>query len=306
MPRGTRKLVLLTLLLAHCSAASPRKVLFEKRSEYNHITVTEDREGRRYLQFEDGGALQSQVRMGQPLQLELPYTQVAMVGLAFVPEPKRILVVGLGGGAMPMFLRTVLPKAHIDVVDIDPVVVEVARRYFDFREDAALRAHVGDGRRFVETAGPAYDLIFLDAYGSDNIPLHLATREFLLAVRARLAERGAVVANVWETDFNPLFTSMVRTYQVSFQQLYSFDVPSSGNRILVGLAHPEKPTRETLEARAERLERERGVPFDLSRLVAQGFANETGRKPAGRVLTDEAQAPPPRARPEMGAPTPAR
>jgi spermidine synthase len=306
MPRSSPRLVLLTLLLAGgCSAASPRKLLYEKKSAYNHITVTEDKEGRRYLQFEGGdGALQSQVRMGHPLDLELPYTRMAMVGLAFVPEPKRILIIGLGGGAMPMFLRTVLPKVHIDVVDIDPDVVDVARRYFGFREDAALRAHVGDGRRFIETAGPPYDLVFLDAYGSENIPEHLATREFLAATRARLSPGGAVVANVWETTYNPLYLSMVRTYQVSFSRLYSFAVTLSGNRILVGLASPEQHARETLEARAERLERAHRVPFDLSGMVAQGYSDVTEPTVAGRVLTDKPSAPP-KARPDAG-PTRAR
>lgn len=270
------------------SLASSRKVLYEKDSAYNHITVSEDSKGRRYLQFDRSGALQSVVRPGRPLELELPYTQVAMVGLAFVPAPKRILVVGLGGGSMPMFLRAVLPDAHIDVVDIDPDVVAVARRYFGFREDDTLRVQVADARAFIESSGPAYELIFLDAYGPSSIPEHLATREFLQAVRARLAEGGAVVSNVWEQSVNPLFDSMERTYQVVFRQLYSFDVPSSSNRILVAVERPEKFERAVLEARAERLERERGVPFDLSRQVARGYEDATEHQGRGAVLTDEA------------------
>lgn len=285
MRRGVQRLALVALVLFSCSVISPRTVLYEADSAYNHIVVSEDRQGWRYLQFERGGALQSQVRPEHPLELELPYTRVAMVGLAFVPEPRRILVVGLGGGAMPMFLRAVLPEAHIDVVDIDPAVVEVARRYFGFREDTALRAHVDDGRRFIESPGPAYDLIFLDAYGASSIPEHLTTREFLAAVRARLAPGGAVVANVWERP-NPLFGSMVRTYQASFARLYTFEVPGSANRILVGLPHPEEHSRQSLQARAERLERERGVPFDLSALVARGYEDATERPGPGRLLTD--------------------
>jgi spermidine synthase len=276
------------LLLISCSFASPRTVLYEKTSAYNHIIVTQDAQGRRYLQFERNGALQSVVRPGRPLELELPYTQMAMVGLAFVPAPKRLLVVGLGGGSMPMFLRTVVPDARIDVVDIDPDVVDVARRYFGFREDDALRAHVGDAREFIESPGPAYDLIFLDAYGPASIPEHLATREFLAAVRARLTEGGAVVSNVWEQSVNTRFNSMERTYQVAFRQLYTFDVPSSANRILVGVVRSEKYPRAALEARAERLERERGVPFDLSQQVARGYEDATGVQGPGEVLTDAA------------------
>jgi spermidine synthase len=293
MQRSTHRFAFATtLLLISCSFASPKKVLYEKASAYNHITVSQDAEGLCYLQFERGGALQSVVRPGRPLELALPYTQVAMVGLAFVPAPKRILVVGLGGGSMPMFLRTVLPDAHIDVVDIDPDVVTVARRYFGFKEDRALRAHVADARGFIETPGPAYELIFLDAYGPSNIPEHLATREFLAAVRARLAEGGAVVSNVWEQSVNTRYNSMVRTYQVAFRQLYTFDVPSSANRILVAVQRPEKVARDVLETRAERLERERGVPFDLSTQVARGYEDATEQQGPGAVLTDAALSPP--------------
>jgi spermidine synthase len=293
MHRSTPRVAFVaTLLLMSCSFASADKVLYEKPSPYNHITVTQDAEGLRSLQFARDGALQSVVRPGRPLALVLPYTQVAMVGLTFVPAPKRILVVGLGGGAMPMFLRAVLPDAHIDVVDIDPDVVAVARRYFGFREDAALRAHVGDARGFIESSGPAYDLIFLDAYGPDSIPEHLATREFLAAVRVRLAEGGVVVSNVWEQSVNTLYDSMVRTYQVEFRQLYTFDVPTSANRILVGAVRAEKYARDVLVKRAERLERERKVPFDLSAQVRRGFEDATGKQGPGQVLTDAASRQP--------------
>jgi spermidine synthase len=261
------------------------------------IIVTEDSEGLRALRFEEGGARQSMVRPGEPLRLELSYTRMCMVGLAFVPEPRRILFIGLGGGAMPMFLRAVLPEACIDVVDVAPAVVEAARRDFGFKEDAALRAHVADGRRFIESPGPRYDLIFLDAYGPSRIPEHLATREFLGATRARLEKGGAVVGNLMESGTNPLFASMVRTYQVSFRQLYRFDVRTSTNRILVGLSHSDTYSREALVARAAQVERARGLPFRLSTWVARGYRGVPRRQRRGHVLTDAALAPAHRARP---------
>nr|WP_284668393.1 fused MFS/spermidine synthase [Myxococcus sp. SDU36] len=282
----SQRLLLVGLVVLACTASASRKVLYEKQSPYTLISVTEDEEGRRYLGFDASGALQSVVWRGRPLDLVLPYTQVSMVGLTYVPEPRRILVVGLGGGAMPMFLRKVVPRAHIDVVDIDPDVVTVARRYFGFREDALLRAHVGDGRRFIEAERPAYDLIFLDAYGPDSIPEHLATQEFLKAVRAKLSPQGAVVGNVWAFPPNRHYDAMVRTWQVAFTQLYEFIVPQSSNRILVGVGYEAKVAAKTLEARAEKLERTRGVPFDLSGLVDRGYTDATERQPRGKVLKD--------------------
>jgi spermidine synthase len=228
---------------------------------------------------------------GDPLRLELPYTRMAMVSLAFVPRPENILAVGLGGGSIPMFLRSVLPDTHIDVVEVDPEVVEAARTYCGFQEDALLRTHVADGRAFVEAEGPPYDVIILDAYGADQIPGHLATREFLGAVRSRLTRGGVVVSNVWESAANPLFDAMVRTYQVSFQGLSVFEVPACTNRILVGLEGPARLTREALVERARRVEQERKLPFRLSTLVSQRYRPLTRRLGRGRVLTDAGLGP---------------
>jgi spermidine synthase len=257
------------------SLTRPRTVLHVGRSEHSRFIVTRDGEGRSYLQFDWDGPYQSVVGQGFPLRLELPYTQAMAAGLAYVEAPRRILVVGVGGGALPMFLRAVLPEARIDAVEFDAGMLDVARRFFGFREDAMLQSHVADGRRFIETPGPAYDVIFLDAYGPRGIPGPLATREFLRATRARLAPGGAVVSNVVRAP-NPFFHAMVRTWQASFAQLHAFDVEETANRILVALAHPERPARSLLKARAERLGRSRGVPFSLRARVARPLREAPG------------------------------
>jgi spermidine synthase len=260
------------LTLARVSRAfeHPRTVLHVAKSSGGLLIVSEDDEGRRYLQFGWVGGLQSVVWPGFPLRLELDYTRAMVAALAFVPEPRRILVVGVGGGAVPMFLRAVLPEAHIDAVDLHPEVLDLARRYFGFREDAALHAHAADGRRFIEDPGPPYDLILLDAYGTRGIPPPLATREFLLAARARLAPGGAVVGNVL-TPAGKHVSSMAQLWQESFAQLYAFSVMESANQILIGLAHTKRHSRSELMARAASLTREWGVSFSLRARMARAY-----------------------------------
>ena len=187
-------------------------LVYEKASAFGTVLVT-DENGLRVLRFERGGARQTVVKLGDPEHLELPYARVAMVGLALCDEPRRILVVGLGGGTLPMFLRHYYPAAEIDAVDIDPEVVYVAKRYFDFREDNRMRAHIGDGRAFIERYRYPYDMIFLDAFSSDSVPAHLTTQEFLQAVRRALKPSGVVVGNIWSRGSNPIYDSMIRTYQ---------------------------------------------------------------------------------------------
>src|SRR6266702_7324157 len=134
-------------------------VIYEKTSPYNTIIVTEDHKGMRTLLFERGGGRQSVVKPGDPDHLELPYARVALAGLALCEEPRRILVIGLGGGSLPMFLRKHYPAAGIDVAEIDPDVVDVAKKYFGFREDERMHAYIGDGRQFIENVRQGYDII---------------------------------------------------------------------------------------------------------------------------------------------------
>ncbi|MCP3140956.1 spermidine synthase [Pyxidicoccus xibeiensis] len=267
---------------------TPRTVLYVGRPGGRRCIVSEDRLGRRYLQFGWDSSYQSVVGPGFPLRLELEYTQAMVAAVAFVEEPRRILMVGVGGGAIPMFLRAVLPQAHIDAVDSDAEVLEVARRYFGFREDSQLHAHVADGRRFLEAPGPAYDVILLDAYGPRGVPARLTTREFLLAAQARLAPGGAVVSNVHRAP-NPLFPAMLQTWQASFAQLHAFDARETANRILVGLTHLRKVSRAELRVRAQRMER--GVPFSLRAMMARRYEDRAVRRAA-----IEGRAPPPAAR----------
>ena len=180
-------------------APADQTVLYEKESPFNTIVVTEDSRGLRTLYFERNGARQSVVKVGDPDHLVLPYARAMPVGLAFVKEPKRVLIVGLGGGTIPGFLHKHYPETRIDAVDIDPDVVDVARRFFGFREDATMKAHVADGRRFIEECEEPYDVIVLHAFCSDSIPYHLATREFLQALRPALPRWGFCVATVWSS-----------------------------------------------------------------------------------------------------------
>jgi spermidine synthase len=257
----------------------PRKLLHVAKSRDGLLVVSEDDEGRRHLQFGWLGSAQSVVWPGFPLRLESDYTRAMVAALAFVAEPRRILVVGVGGGAIPMFLREVLPQVHVDAVELHPEVLDVARRYFGFHEDSAVHAHVADARRFMDTPGPPYDAILLDAYGARGIPAPLATRDFLRAARARLSPGGVVVGNVLRAQGRPN-SSMAPTWKECFAQLYAFTVESSANQVLVGLPDATKRSRTELNARADRLTREWGTPFNLRTRLARRY--QVSARPAGK------------------------
>ena len=277
------------LLALATVAAAEEKVLFQKASPYNTVIVTENERGLRTLRFEQGGARQSVVKVGDPDHLELPYAHVMPVGLAFVEKPRQVLVVGLGGGTVPSFLHKHFPSMNLDVVDIDPIVVQVAKEFFGFREDDRLRAYAEDGRKFIEQRPRRYDIIFLDAFGAENVPYHLATREFLESVRAALTPEGIVVGNIWSRSSNPLYDSMVRTYQEVFPEVTIFHVRGVSNRIVVGVPRRQPIDKQDLARRAREISTQSQFGFDLGDVVNYGFREAAEERTGGRVLRDEDQ-----------------
>jgi len=283
-----RFLVVVSLFGVLAPAATLRaepRILHEKKSMFGWVIVTEDN-GLRTLQFERGGARQTVVKVGDPTHLELPYAPAALTGLALCREPRRMLVVGLGGGTLPMFLRHYYPKATIDAVDIDPDVVRVAREYFGFKEDARMRGIVGDGRAFIEKAREPYDAIFLDAFGSDSVPPSLSTQEFLQAVRRAVRPDGVVIGNIWGRESNRLYDAMVRTYQEVFDDLYILSVRGAGNMIVLALPRRLDLGRAEFAAMARQVSTTKGFRYDLGERVDYGFSHAIARDPAMRVLRD--------------------
>ena len=194
-------LALAATLAAQGAAA---EVIHRERSLYQTILVTK-RASTLCLQFSQRRMQRKQSCLDQrrPKEMALTYTKMMMAALLLNPSPSRALIIGLGGGTLPMALAALHPEADIDVVEIDPAVVKVAQRYFGFTEGDNLRVHVQDARVFTRRAsqaGPAYDLIMLDAFGADYIPEHLMTREFLREVLALLQENGALAANTFATS----------------------------------------------------------------------------------------------------------
>ena len=281
--RYVRLLFLAVLLLSSCARSEPG-VLYDKPSAYSPIVVTEEANGTRTLRFERGGARQSVAKPDDAGYVELSYARAALIGLALSKEPRRVLVVGLGGATLPRFVRKYYPDATIDAVDIDPDVVQVAKQFFGFSEDSRMHAHVADGRRFIEQAQAPYDLIFLDAYGASSVPAHMTTAEFLRAVRKALRPDGVVVGNLWSGDHNDFYPAMVRTYEEVFATVKV--VPAGGNRIVLALPRKEEIDTQALAQRATRLSTDKRFQFDLGAAIAEEPAYERKAIRGARVLHD--------------------
>lgn len=233
-------------------------VVFEKESLYHHIRV-ENAGGSRYLRFDN--SWQSGMYLDDPLRARFEYTDYLLLPFALRPDASRALLVGLGGGSVVKKLLAYRPELRLDVAELDPVVVDLARTYFGVPDNPRLQIRVEDGRRFLDRAGTDYDVILLDAYYADAIPFHLTTREFLSSVRDRLTGGGMVAANLigaLEGPRSALLRSMARTFAAVFPEVYLF--PAGGRRpdayqnvILLAPREPHRWSREdiTKAARAQ-------------------------------------------------------
>jgi len=247
-------------------------LLYEGQTMSGLTKVTQDVDQIRTLRFGKQGTRQSVVKMDDLDYLGLPYAKSAMIGLAFTEQLNRILVLGVGAGNIPMFLRKHYSDAQIDVVDIDPQIITLAKEYFNFLEDDLLRAYAQDGRAFIENVQKPYDLIFLDAYTAAGIPKHLATKEFLLSLKKALKPSGAIIANMWSTPkVNPLYKSMLRTYQEVFQEVYTLRVPTAGNKIVIALPKLRRMPLNRITQRAQQISAQKLLPFDLSAVLQPGL-----------------------------------
>jgi spermidine synthase len=262
--------VLLLAVVIWLAVGDRERPIHEADSPFGRIRVTERSDGLRALYTGAGRGRQTALYPDRPRYLESAYTRVGMIGLALVPSDARILFVGLGGGAMPTYTHHVMPAATIDVVEIDPLIVDVAQRFFGFVPDDRMRVHTGDGRVFIEAAVPAsYDLIVLDAFSDDEIPFALATRQFLVAVRTALTPRGVVVSNLWTAS--PDYPAMLATYGAVFERVHLVRVPQRRQTILIAGPRVADADVGTIADAAQALQQRVDLGFDLRALVLNGY-----------------------------------
>jgi spermidine synthase len=272
------------LLACVLSCASwAEEVLHTERSLYRQIVVYQD--GRlRCMRFTRlATARQSCVDLDDRPRLVFEYLRMMLGALYLAPEPRRVLVIGLGGGTLTDALQRVLPDAQIDAVEIDPAVVRVARQYFDFQPAPRTRVHEEDGRVFVKRAmkdAQRYDLILLDAYDHEYIPEHMLTREFLQEVKGVLAPGGVLAANTFSSS--RLYDHESTTYAAVFGTFFNL---KRRNRVII-LKNDGLPSIDTLRSNAARLQpRLAAAGVDPEWLLGL-FDTEVDWRTDARVLTD--------------------
>lgn len=177
----------------------------------------------------DISATQSSMRRADPTLLELAYTRAMMGFLLVDPDPRAMLMIGLGGGSLPKYCHKHLPAADITVVEINPHVIAMRDDFFVPPDGERFRVVRGDGATFVAHASRRYDVLLVDGFSYDGQPPALCSPDFYAACRAAITARGIVVVNLHdeEPECSLCIERIARAFDDDLQV-----VTTGGNRIV--------------------------------------------------------------------------
>jgi spermidine synthase len=292
MTRTIRWILLTALCLLTPQWTAGETVVFETTSPYHHIKVV-DRGELRTLHFDNSH--QSQMSLSDPLQGHFEYTEYFHMPWLWNDQIETVLMIGLGGGSIQRAYQTYWPQARTETIELDPKVVETAKKYFQFKETDRMKVFLGDGRLHVRRSQKKYDLIILDAYTANRyssfIPYALVTKEFFKLIHTHLSDRGVLAYNVIGsvTDTRKgLVGSIYKTLKTSFPQVYMFPAEGSFNVVMVATKSPVRVTKPQLKQKLDALTAasEKTVP-NLTKRLRQFRATPPSSVKRSEVLTDD-------------------
>jgi spermidine synthase len=273
--------------IATALAQDSRSLLESKESLYNNIYVYEQSP---YVSMTFGHNrriyTESVYNTRDERDLPVEYTRFMTAGLMYAKDVRSILEIGFGGGRTSWYLHRYLPNVQLTSVELDPTVVELAKKYFGIKQEPNFQIVNRDGRLFLSESKDRYDIILIDAYRGPFVPFHLLTREFFQIVKDHLAAGGVVAQNVEPSTM--LFDSAVKTINAVFPQLDFYR--ADGNIVTVAYDGAERKVEDLAGLGRER-DKALGLRYSLMEMLSQRRRIEIAGggviDPNAKILTDD-------------------
>lgn len=208
-------------------------ILYEDESQYSYIVVRQLSKSPDKRNFVMDKRVHSKIIMNNIRDLQFPYTQIYAAVTHRLSQDKNklsVLTIGGGGYTFPRYVEEVWPGSHIDVVEIDPSVTEAAKQMFGLEADTTINTFSMDARNYVDellerkhNGEPItqYNFIYEDAFGTDNVPYQLVSKEFNDKISQILTDDGAYMVNIIETYNSGLFLgAIINTLQQTFANVH--------------------------------------------------------------------------------------
>jgi predicted membrane-bound spermidine synthase len=221
------------LLVSLASIPEPHSssLVYTKDGYYERVSVLNmDFRGVPAVILLQDSSYSSGIRREDPNALLFDYTKYIDLYRLVNPDPRSSLFIGGGAYSMPSYLVRTLPNIQVDVVEIEPELYSLARKYFGVSDNTRLHNYTDDGRRFLFDSKKSYDIIFSDVYAAAfSIPPHFTTKEFFLTGRSKLTPDGIflvnIIGNLQKTKQSLIYSEM-RTFSEVFDNAYFFAMDS--------------------------------------------------------------------------------
>jgi spermidine synthase len=215
---------------------------------------------RRCLHF-DFGAIQSVMELSNPQRLALAYTRKMMTFLLFNRTPKRILLLGLGGGSLAKFCYSELPQASLTAVEVNQDVISLRNEFVIPADNHRFRVIQADGAAYLSAPTHHTDVILVDACDRKGIASEIDSVEFYRNARSRLSPDGVFVVNVCG-DKASTAAHLAKLCDAFEDELLALHVQQDGNVIVFGFKGRRPEVRRArLDASARDLKRQFRLDF---------------------------------------------
>ena len=169
--------------------------------------------------------------LARPASLVLAYCRAIMCFALFVPRPRHIVLVGLGGGSLAKFCHRHFPHARISVIELRADVIALRDQFKVPPDDARFRVVHADAAHWMADQGAAIDVLVVDGYDRNGMPAALGSARFYGACRRAMADGAVLVANIFSYDpqSGPIHARLALMFD---QRVCHFDGVAGNNRIL--------------------------------------------------------------------------
>ncbi|MEE8186660.1 MAG: fused MFS/spermidine synthase [Nitrososphaerales archaeon] len=278
----------ISLVFSAAGQASAGGIIYEKETLYHRLIVQDNTiSGTRTLLLDNH--FHSAMDLRDPDRIVFQYTKYFHLGPAFSPEIMNVLFIGGGGFSGPkQFLRD-YPNMNIDVVEVDPEVIRVAKEYFLVPESPHLRVFAQDGRTFLSETDRIYDLIILDAYAKSYVPFHLMTREFHELAFSRMSDDGILISNMITSltgRTSDLFRAELKTMQDIFSSIKIYPVSGDAGGIVQNVMVLAQKDGLELDIDAVRENANSVVKIDLNDILDRQYISPIDNV-GSVILTDD-------------------
>jgi spermidine synthase len=230
-------------------------------------------------------ATQSAMLFSDPDALISQYTRKMMAFLLFNPNPRHIVMIGLGGGSLAKFCYRHLPRSHITVVEINEDVIALRDEFWIPKDDERFRVLHDDGARFLERLKERIDVLLIDAFDADGIALSLVSSDFYSCAARQLSEHGMLVMNFWGPR-ERYVDNLMQARAAFGDSLLLVPVAGDSNVLLFAFKQtPPQTITDELEAVAQRLQMRLLLDFPrYLRRICQGISLSDPQTSAERQI----------------------